>query len=142
MSLYRILYRSKISGALSKEDIEGIVHHARTKNADNAITGVLLNVDDYFMQVIEGEEDVIKDLYYGKILHDKRHFRLKILLEGPVQSRDFPEWDMGIRLLNEKDMAAHNEGKDVMENADIVYSILKYFYVTGEMELNSFWKSN
>lgn len=143
MKLYRILYRSRISGTVSKDDIESIVEKARINNKEKNLTGILLSVDDYFMQVLEGNEEDVKNLYYKKIMHDRRHTRLKILLEGPIQNRDFGDWDMGLRMLEELGSKYTNQQTgEIIKEPELVYSILKYFYVTGEIELNDFWKAN
>lgn len=143
MKLYRILYRSCTSGHLTDKNIEELVEKARINNKKLGLTGILLSVDDYFMQVLEGNEEDVKALYYQKIYHDRRHTRLKTLLEGPVEKRDFPEWDMGIRMLEELGGQYTDQMTgEVLKEPELVYSILKYFYVTGEMELNDFWRAN
>lgn len=142
MKLYRILYRSKISGLVTNQEIEEIAEKARIKNKKLNITGILLSVDDYFMQVLEGDEEAVKELYYKVIFHDRRHTRLRILLEGPIKERDFPGWDMGIRMLEELGGKYSDQRTgEIIKETDLVYSILKYFFVTGEMELQDFWKA-
>ena len=52
-----------ISGQQTNDQIEEIVEKARIKNAKLGITGILLTVDDCFMQVLEGDKDTVMELY-------------------------------------------------------------------------------
>lgn len=67
------------------------------------ISGVLMTIDDCFMQLIEGPKEAVHDLYYKTIFHDDRHVRLKIITEGAIEKRDFAKWEMGIKILDGKD---------------------------------------
>ena len=63
------------------------------------ITGMLLYNDGNFMQVLEGEEEGVRDLF-GKITRDPRHRGIITLLQEHQRERQFPEWSMGFRDLN------------------------------------------
>ena len=63
MALYRIHYRSQASGQLTNSDVEELINKAKTNNHGKNITGAILLVDDYFMQVIEGEKEEVKKLF-------------------------------------------------------------------------------
>lgn len=141
MDIYRILYRSMISGQQTKEQIEDIVKRARIKNKTLNISGVLLVVDDYFMQVLEGPKEEVRKLYYKQIYHDRRHGRVKVLTEGYIPERDFADWEMGLGFIEEEDSENLELKNRISEQSDLVYEILNYFYQTGEVELNNFWMS-
>ena len=145
MKTYRILYRSIVSGQLNNEEIEKLVERAREKNANLNITGILLAVGDCFMQVLEGPKEVVQELYYNQIFHDRRHSRLRVLSEGFIPERDFTNWDMGLRIFNTIVDIDEEETLDlknrIEKDNDLVYEILKYFYRTGEVELEGFWES-
>lgn len=108
------------------------------------ISGVLMTIDDCFMQLIEGPKEAVQDLYYKTIFHDDRHVRLKIITEGAIEKRDFAKWEMGIKILDGKD-GNEEEILDlkhrINEEEDLTLQILQYFYETGEVELDGFWKS-
>ena len=55
MGLIRLLYRSKETSSFNKNDVESLVNQARKNNIKTEITGALIYVDGYFMQVLEGE---------------------------------------------------------------------------------------
>lgn len=140
MGLYRILFRSEAKSDFSEQEILLLVEGARIRNRYRDITGVLLYCHGCFMALMEGEEEMIKEVYFNKILKDKRHSRLKIIFQGAIKSRDFPEWNLGFKMLSHLDFKPN--GKDEHDNeASFVLEILKYFYVTGEIDLDNFWKN-
>ena len=53
--------------------------------------------DGRFLQVLEGEADVIHNLYFEHIARDPRHHSLMLLADGPLRRRRFTDWRMGFR---------------------------------------------
>jgi hypothetical protein len=70
-----------------------LLEHARQKNTALNVTGLLCYDHKQFLQIIEGETDVILDLFH-KILNDPRHTNVRILHEGDIESRAFSDWKM------------------------------------------------
>jgi hypothetical protein len=64
---------------------------------------MLLYKDGNFLQVLEGEEETVRNLY-TKIGGDPRHHGLLTLIQGPLAERQFPDWSMGFRDLNSPDV--------------------------------------
>ena len=64
---------------------------------------LLLHREDSFFQVLEGEEDVVRQVF-DKIQRDPRHERIKVLFEGPIEAREFADWRMGFVDLNGVDV--------------------------------------
>ncbi|GAA4035086.1 hypothetical protein GCM10022409_19590 [Hymenobacter glaciei] len=56
---------------------------------------MLYTPDRQFLQVLEGEKDVVRALYYEHIVADTRHEDCYVLNEGPWPFRGFPNWQMG-----------------------------------------------
>lgn len=81
-----------------------MLEQARVKNERLHITGMLLYKDGNFMQLLEGEEPVVRELY-ATITQDPRHFRLNVLSEETTESRLFPSWSMGFQDLESVDPA-------------------------------------
>ncbi len=88
-----ILYSSKHSFDLSKEELNGLISEARYNNNKNHVTGILLYLNNAFLQYIEGPEKNI-DTLYNKILKDDRHHSLSILESGLKPARKYEEWTM------------------------------------------------
>jgi hypothetical protein len=62
------------------------------------ITGMLLYKDGNFMQVLEGDEKVVRAAH-GVIAADPRHRGLITLLQGVAPEPQFPNWSMGFKEL-------------------------------------------
>ena len=92
----RMTYMSSFSRPLSHKEIHQIGAHASRRNAEDAITGVLLTLGAVFFQIIEGDEPTIDDLY-SRVLHDDRHTNIICLGTEPVIThRLFPDWSMNV----------------------------------------------
>ncbi len=65
------------------------------------MTGMLLFKDGNFLQVLEGEESVVMKLY-DTISHDPRHYGVSIIDQGNLEARQFGEWSMGFRNLDDE----------------------------------------
>lgn len=97
----RLTYISKFSHSLSRQEIEEIGIVSQRNNQRLNITGVLLTYQGIFFQILEGEEDLIENLY-EKILKDPRHHDILCLKnEEHITSRSFPDWSMQLIFLEE-----------------------------------------
>ena len=94
--LFSIVYVSSATTLFSHEQLLELLQRARERNAAHEITGVLLYKDGNFMQLLEGEETVVKSTF-ARIAQDPRHKGLLVLLKGAVDNRSFPEWSMSFR---------------------------------------------
>ncbi len=94
MTLHRIIYTSQASEQFDKRSLLNLLHESRAFNSIDKITGVLMYKKGCFLQVIEGEVKLINDLM-TRILRDKRHNGVKILLDSSADNRLFPNWAMG-----------------------------------------------
>jgi hypothetical protein len=65
---------------------------------------MLLYKDGNFMQVLEGEEAVIRALH-AKIDADPRHEGVLTVMQGYQESRQFQDWSMGFANLEDPEVA-------------------------------------
>ncbi|RZJ95197.1 MAG: BLUF domain-containing protein [Hymenobacter sp.] len=91
--MYHIIYSSQAKTAMTLTTLVVLLMQARALNERQHVTGALVYGDGQFMQVMEGEEAVIKDLY-ARVLKDPRHYDVRTLAEGPIASRSFAQWSM------------------------------------------------
>ncbi len=91
--MYTILYTSKEKCELGFKEIESMLLTARVFNHANGITGCLIHHKGSFIQLIEGEKDVVQNLY-DKIKKDKRHYQIRELFSGLSIERLFKNWYM------------------------------------------------
>lgn len=84
--------------------VHELVKSSIRNNKDDGVTGILVAVQDVFVQALEGPVDSVRNTY-ARISLDHRHRDLKIVSQGPVQSRLFNDWNMCARTLSASDQA-------------------------------------
>lgn len=97
--MHELIYRSRAAAPFDRAEIGRILATARRVNAENGVTGLLLYSDESFLQVLEGDEDVV-GATFARIEADPRHRDLVVLVDGPVASRAHPDWTMGFHHLD------------------------------------------
>lgn len=101
--LFHLGYVSTQTRVMRNADLLGLLDVARRSNDRKGITGLLLHRADSFFQVLEGEEDEVREVF-AQIGKDKRHNRIKVLFEGPIAAREFSDWRMGFLELDGVDV--------------------------------------
>jgi hypothetical protein len=92
--LRQILYVSRAASGLSRADIQNLLSEAGRKNWRLNVTGCLLYSGRSFVQLLEGESDVIGPLADRIAVH-RWHNGMRILLDRPVDKRRYADWSMG-----------------------------------------------
>lgn len=77
---------------------------AQALNERRHVTGVLVYGDGQFMQVLEGEEKIVRDLY-ARIAQDKRHHNIFKLADKAIATRTFPDWSMAFHAVSPAEFA-------------------------------------
>jgi hypothetical protein len=91
--MHHIIYISQAKEAMTLTTLVVLLMQARSLNEQQQVTGALVYGDGQFMQLMEGEESVIKDLY-ERVAKDPRHHDVRKLAEGAIASRSFAQWSM------------------------------------------------
>lgn len=94
--LHRLLYVSTATRPMTVEDLNGLVSAAETRNAALGVTGLLIFTGQHFMQLLEGERDVVENLF-ASICSDPRHRNIANLVAEPATRRACPDWAMALR---------------------------------------------
>ena len=92
--MIQLAYISVQTKPLPKEVIKDILDKSITNNSQKNITGMLIFYNGTFLQVLEGPDNKVMDLYHSLKL-DKRHQNLDILYKKDIQSTAFSSWSMG-----------------------------------------------
>lgn len=94
----QIIYRSLTTSENGRaaDDIPDIVREAAMRNGLEGITGLLYTEDDAFLQAIEGPIDGVSDLM-ERLKNDARHRDLTVLVDRPIEEREFGDWTMIFR---------------------------------------------
>lgn len=99
--LQKIIYASQAIKPVDTSSLQAILEKARTRNAEDGVTGFLLYADESFLQILEGEEDVLTATF-GRIAKDARHQGVRVLERSPITKRRFRRWTMGFDLPDSK----------------------------------------
>jgi hypothetical protein len=92
--MHQVIYSSAAITPFSEAELTDLLAAARVNNGRLGVTGMLLYHEGSFLQALEGDEQVLENLY-AKIGKDKRHHRLVALLRRQVAARHFDQWQMG-----------------------------------------------
>jgi len=117
--MYEFVYCSAARPDLDSHDIARILGSARDYNSKNNITGCLVYYNNEFIQLLEGDREILQKLF-SKISLDDRHSRITILAEGHKEKRVFNNWSMAYHELSEGDVQAIS--KDVFTGNFIAFS--------------------
>jgi Sensors of blue-light using FAD len=90
---YQIIYCSVSSTPMQRDDLEDLLEQAQANNARGAITGALVYVNGFFLQILEGDQEALERLM-KLIARDLRHERVKVLQEGEITTPTFADWRM------------------------------------------------
>ena len=75
------------------DELEDLRERAQDNNAEDGITGALVYVDGFFLQILEGPQERVDGLM-RRIGRDLRHEDLTILQAGEVEGAAFTGWTM------------------------------------------------
>ena len=105
MSLYCLVYTSLANQKMSDDNLKALLNKARLNNERVTITGMLLYLDPFFMQILEGEEAIVFKRI-NIIKQDSRHHQVKIIYKKFIEKRSFPNWTMGFNKINDENLEA------------------------------------
>jgi hypothetical protein len=100
--MYHLIYVSSAVDLFSDAQLQELLKVSRANNSKCDVTGMLLYVDGNFIQVLEGEEEVVTTTHL-RIARDPRHHGMLVLLQGEIAQRDFVDWSMGFRKVEADD---------------------------------------
>ena len=92
MTLTQLIYTSQPFG-FDDAILNGILVSARRNNPKLDITGCLICRHDLYLQLLEGPDAAINDLY-ARLAVDNRHLEMQRLNIASVSERMFPGWAM------------------------------------------------
>ena len=134
--LTQMVYISKASQEFTDEGLVDLLEKSRQKNAALGITGMLLYKSGKFLQVLEGNTEVVEQLF-DRIRNDSRHYDFTPLSIVPVKQREFGDWSMAFGNLNNLSLqdiegysTALEEGQDFepfASNAPGAHAMLNIF---------------
>jgi Sensors of blue-light using FAD len=92
--LVRLVYVSVAAPGLAAGDLEAIAAGSAARNRAAGLTGLLLHQGGGFYGVLEGPRRRLL-ARMERIVTDRRHGRIDVLLEAPAAERRFETWTFG-----------------------------------------------
>lgn len=134
--MFHLVYTSHSIDPFSKKELLDLLKKSWNKNKDLEITGLLIYLNQRFIQVLEGEMSAVKNLF-ATIQQDTRHTKVTTVIEGDSPDRIFKDWSMGFKNLSEPDFTNlsgfqnlddfFNQQK-ISEDSNLVLIFLQLFY--------------
>lgn len=94
MDIQYLIYVSEQAYPMTELDLRSILDKAVQFNRTVGVTGLLLFRDGIFVQFLEGLPENVEKVM-EKILEDRRHKNVEVLVRSPATERVFPQWFMG-----------------------------------------------
>ena len=93
--MYELVYNSIADPRdIDEADLMGILAASRQHNQLRGITGFLLYHRGEFVQLLEGERDTVRQVYFDYIVRDPRHTNVKLCWDFEIEQRSFRDWSM------------------------------------------------
>ncbi len=92
--LTHLIYCSAATPQFNLGDLKAILQIARSNNAQESVTGMLLCTSGSFFQVLEGDEATVTKLF-ARLSLDPRHRDVTKIIHEPIARRSFGDWTMG-----------------------------------------------
>ena len=90
--LKQVIYVSEITDT-SSNSLTDIYDISQKNNSESGISGCLLIGSNSYLQLLEGPEPAVENLY-SKIKVDSRHKKVKKLFEQHIEEKLFSSWSM------------------------------------------------
>jgi hypothetical protein len=94
--IFYLIYVSSAVQLLPEEELLLLLRQSQAKNLNLGITGMLLYKGGNFMQMLEGEEQTVRELY-ATIRKDPRHHNVLTIITDSLKARNFKDWSMGFQ---------------------------------------------
>ncbi len=100
--MHTIVYLSAATWLYSQSEMLDILTTSRKNNTALDVTGLLIYHEGSIFQILEGDEEVIQNLF-DKISGDKRHKRIIKIQDESLAARNFREWSMAFKEVSNED---------------------------------------
>ena len=131
----RLLYVSTAVGPQTTTVSGSILKAARACNADHDITGILCQGQGLYLQVLEGQRSAVNRLY-ARILADRRHKDVELLIYEETSERRFGHWAMAHVPLSARDpmvLMKHPEFDPYSASGNLVLGELSELIASGRL---------
>lgn len=103
--MIHLVYISAATKTMSEDDLIALLKQSRERNERQDVTGMLLFKDGLFLQVLEGDQKDV-DQIYRSICLDIRNSGHYLIERKDIDERNFPDWRMGFENLSNRNLGA------------------------------------
>ena len=115
--LYFIVYSSHSKKKFTIQELSDLWKKSVKNNISLGITGILIHLNERFIQLLEGEKTIVEELY-GKIVKDERHNDVTKLLKGTLKNRNYENWQMGYHSYVDNNSILLGAGSHILNQID------------------------
>ncbi len=90
---FQLTYHSVAKPGLTADDLSAIMESSSRNNKELRLTGCLIYHNKFFLQILEGKEEVVMEMFERIKLDDRNH-QVTLLSTDESQDRIFKEWEM------------------------------------------------
>ena len=98
--MHALIYVSEEAARLEPDELMTLLRASRARNRELGVTGLLAYREGQFMQILEGEQADIRQVY-GSIEQDPRHRQVHRVWDDAIEVREFAAWPMAFRFLSD-----------------------------------------
>lgn len=132
--LLSVLYSSNATEPFDDALLGELLAQSRADNQRAGLTGMLLYRAGRFIQVLEGAPDAVRALV-DRIRDDPRHRDMRILIEQPVEDRQFASWTMGYEPIRPRTGPVPEGFRDTFEDLENLDDANAVTRAAGELSL-------
>ncbi|TDT33533.1 BLUF domain-containing protein [Naumannella halotolerans] len=121
MSSFSLVYSSQATRPLNAEGLMALLEEARAFNAEHQITGILLHENGTFLQLLEGNEQDVNELY-GRIRNDPRHHEVRTVWVSTGAEPHFTHWSMAFADFADTTLDDHPAFSNLLTTQDTITS--------------------
>jgi len=128
--LHEILYCSLLAPDQPTEVVGKIVSQARSRNAKEEITGLLVFDGMRFCQHFEGPHKNVLRLL-DRLEQDPRHVQIRVMYEGVLPQRRYQRFEMGLAQVEDSEDLADFEALDGAQALERFLALRSRFDISG-----------
>jgi Sensors of blue-light using FAD len=92
-ALISVIHASRATEHFQEHQIPDLLKQARLANAKHELTGMLLYIGGSFLQVLEGQAELVEAVY-ATIQRDKRHTQVTLIARDTILERAYEGWTL------------------------------------------------
>ncbi|PWQ95681.1 BLUF domain-containing protein [Leucothrix arctica] len=102
-NLFHLIYASQAVHEFSRQDIVELLSDVKQKNQQLDVHGMLLYDKGSFFHILEGDKEIIHDLF-DQIVKDEKYQKVTKIIFEAIPKMFFSDWSMGYSSLSRSEL--------------------------------------